>query len=107
MDTLEGQRVKPGPRVKNGCQEVGNHHRRPVRAAEGSGRRHPRCIAAHTSARVGRTATRLMAGGSGETKDHGREAHLRVKLLKVNKSSFEKTKSKNFKKMGGSEAGNG
>jgi len=48
-----------------------------------------------------------MAGGSGETKDHGREAHLRVKLLKVNKSSFEKTKSKNFKKMGGSEAGNG
>jgi len=39
-----------------------------------------------------------MAGGSGETKDHGREAHLRVKLLKVNKSSFEKTKSKNFKK---------
>jgi len=36
--------------------------------------------------------------GSEETKDHDGVAHVKVRLPKVDRSNFEKTKLKNFKK---------
>jgi hypothetical protein len=39
-----------------------------------------------------------MVAGSCETKDHGGVAYVRMGFLEVDKSDFEKIKSKNFKK---------
>jgi hypothetical protein len=41
---------------------------------------------------------RLKSTGSGETKDHGGRVRLRVELLEVDRSGFEKTNSQNFKR---------
>jgi hypothetical protein len=53
----------------------------------------------HVSARAGWMETRLVANGSGEAEEHGGVACLRVELPKVDRSEFEKPKSKDFKKM--------
>ncbi len=77
-----------------------------MRAVEGTGRCHTSHKAAHMSARVGRMATRLMAAGSRDIKDHSGNAHERVEFPEVDRSSFQKTKSKNLKKGHGSKVGN-
>jgi len=46
----------------------------------------------HAPARAVRTAMQLMVAGSVETHDHTGGARLRVKLSKINRSGFEKTK---------------
>jgi hypothetical protein len=47
----------------------------------------------------------LVAHGSGEAEEHDGVARLRVELLEVNRSDFEKPKSKEFKKMMDSQMG--
>jgi hypothetical protein len=43
--------------------------------------------------------TRSVADGSGEAEEHGGMARLRVGLPEIDRSEFEKPKSKNFKKL--------
>jgi hypothetical protein len=45
-----------------------------------------------------RMETRSVSDGSGEAEEHGGMARLRVGLPEINRSEFEKSKSKNFKK---------
>lgn len=52
----------------------------------------------HTTARVGQTETWLVAAGSREVQEQGGVARLRVDLPEVDRSGFEKIKSKNFEK---------
>jgi len=47
-----------------------------------------------------------MAAGSRDIKDHSGNAHERVEFPEVDRSSFQKTKSKNLKKGHGSKVGN-
>jgi hypothetical protein len=46
-----------------------------------------------------------VADGSGEAEEHSGMAHLRVGLPEIDRSEFEKPKSKNFKKMTDSPKG--
>jgi hypothetical protein len=43
-------------------------------------------------------AVKLMAAGSGGAQEHSGGARVAVELSEVDRSSFEKTKPKNFKK---------
>lgn len=52
----------------------------------------------HASMCVGRTEMWLVVAGSGEAQDEGEVSLHRVDFPKVDRSGFEKTKSKNFKK---------
>jgi hypothetical protein len=46
-----------------------------------------------------RLETKSVADGSGEAKEHGGMARLRVGFPEIGRSEFEKPKSKNFKKL--------
>jgi len=64
-----------------------------------------RWMTCYSSARVGYAParaswmeTRSVSDGSGEAEEHGGMAGLRVRLPEIDRSEFEKPKSKNFKK---------
>lgn len=52
----------------------------------------------YAPARANRMETRTVSNGSGEAEEHGGMARLRVGLPEIDRSEFEKPKSKNFKK---------
>jgi hypothetical protein len=53
----------------------------------------------HALAHTGGMQVGSVAKGSGEAKEHDGMACLRVRLSEIDRSKFEKPKSKNFKKM--------
>jgi hypothetical protein len=59
----------------------------------------------YLQARVGHVLAGSVAKGSEEAKEHDGMACLRVGLSEIDRSKFEKPKSKNFKKMTNSTDG--
>ena len=72
-------------------QETGNNG---IYSGHEERRRHVPCRAVHAAARGDWTKKRLAATERGETQEHGGVACVRVDLPEVNRSGFEKTKSK-------------